>query len=43
MAAEMRDKAKHRQQDLKELQRQIADLQEEIRGIAVESDAFLDA
>ena len=39
MAAEMRDKAKIEAR-LKELQRQIADLQEEIRGIAAESDAF---
>ena len=39
MAEEMRDEAKIKVR-LKELQRQIADLQEEIRGIAAESDAF---
>ena len=39
MAEEMRDEAKTEAR-LKELQRQIADLQEEIRVIAVESGAF---
>ena len=39
MTEEMRDEAKIEAR-LKELQRQIADLQEEIRGIAAESDTF---
>ena len=39
MAEEMRDEAKIEAR-LKELQRQITDLQEEIRGIAAESDTF---
>ena len=42
MVEEMRDEAKTEAR-LKELQRQIANLQEEIRVIAAESDAFLDA
>ena len=41
MVEEMRDEAKTEAR-LKELQRQIANLQEEIRVIAAESDAFLD-
>ena len=39
MAEEMRDETKIEAR-LRELQRQIADLQEEIRGIAAESDTF---
>ena len=42
MAEEMRDEVKIEAR-LKELQRRIADLQEEIRGMAAESDAFLNA